>query len=63
MRNQIRRFDVTFVVDEPDAEPGQDLCDVSMLIGLLDEVGYDVQCVEVPNGNGTLFIRKRKDPT
>ena len=61
MRNQIRRFDVTFVVDEPDAEPGQDLCDVGLLIGILDGIGYDVQCVEAPSGTNTLFVRKRKE--
>jgi len=62
MRNQIRRFDVTFVVDEPDAMRGQDLCDIGLLISLLDDAGYEVRAIG-SNENNTLFVQKRKELT
>ena len=60
----ILRYDLTLIVEEPDAEPGVDIFSLALLADILEEAGYTSRLANEPTdrGNTVTMVLKKKEP-
>ena len=58
------RYDLTLLVEEPDAMPGEDIFCLALLAQILEAAGYDSKlATNVTKGAGlTMVLKKRTEP-